>query len=633
MKKFLENRLIGTKLGLGFGSVLILALIVGIAGISGVNTLLSRADKVRLSNDLDDTLTEVRQARERFMTSGANADKETLINRTETFGAFIDKAKIVYDGADIRETVKKTDADLTEYKKAITVLADARQKWDAIDKNANTIRGKIFDNYSDIISQLNQSNDTDTLIAAQSISRNWYALTFAISDFVSKKENIPLKLITTDFQAVVNDTQKLSVPNELESKKQETLSLLSQYDALGKNNPSVNNELVKSQESIMAIASRMDKNIDSITVLQEQRSKEDGNTISSILTTVTAIAILMGVFFALFIRHMIVTPMRDVMKAVEKIASGDFTQRLHTDRQDELGQLYNNIGTMSTTLNTLISEVVAGVLNLSATSEQLETISKQSQKMMLSQKDETDQVATAINEMSSTVAEVARNAETAAEATTETDKIVNQGNQLVSGVVSSIGSLASDLTTTSESMEQLKTRTDNVGNVLAVIKAVAEQTNLLALNAAIEAARAGEAGRGFAVVADEVRGLASRTQSSAKEIEDLIIELQNGAQDSLEKMLTSRDLSTRNAEQAKEVLTLFSNISKQVGYMQDMGLQIATASEEQSQVSEEINRSVENVRLLADDTAEGSAESVRAVSNLRTLSHQLKSLTERFKIS
>jgi methyl-accepting chemotaxis protein len=450
---------------------------------------------------------------------------------------------------------------------------------------------------------------------------------------VSKKENIPLKLITTDFQAVVNDTQKLSVPNELESKKQETLSLLSQYDTLGKNNPSVNNELVKSQESIMAIASRMDKNIDSITVLQEQRSKEDGNAISSILTTVTAIAILMGVFFALFIRHMIVTPMRDVMIAVEKIASGDFTQRLHTDRQDELGQLYNNIGTMSTTLNTLISEVVAGVLNLSATSEQLETISKQSQKMMLSQKDETDQVATAINEMSSTVAEVARNAETAAEATTETDKIVNQGNQLVSGVVSSIGSLASDLTTTSESMEQLKTRTDNVGNVLAVIKAVAEQTNLLALNAAIEAARAGEAGRGFAVVADEVRGLASRTQSSAKEIEDLIIELQNGAQDSLEKMLTSRDLSTRNAEQAKEVLTLFSNISKQVGYMQDMGLQIATASEEQSQVSEEINRSVENVRLLADDTAEGSAESVRAVSNLRTLSHQLKSLTERFKIS
>ena len=633
MKKFIENRLIGTKLGLGFGSVLILALIVGMAGISGVNTLLNRAEKVRLSNDLDDALIDVRLAREHFMLSGSSDDKNTLINRAETFSMFVDKAKTLYDGPDIREIVKKTDLDLTEYKKAISTLAEARQKWDAVDNNASTIRGKIFDNYSDIIKQLSQNNDTDALILAQDISRSWYALTFAINDYVSKKENIPLKLITTDFQAIVTATQRLAVPDELNNKKQETLSLLNQYDTLGKNNPAVNKELMTAKDSIMAIASRMDKSIDSITVLQEQRSKEDGNAISLIVTTVTAIAILMGIFFALLIRHMIVTPMKDVMTAVEKITSGDLTQQLHTDRKDELGQLYNNIGSMSTTLNTLISEVVSGVLNLSSTSEQLESISKQSQKMMLSQKDETDQVATAINEMSSTVAEVARNAETAAEATTEANKIVNQGNQMVSGVVTSIGSLASDLTATSKSMEHLKTRTDNVGNVLEVIKAVAEQTNLLALNAAIEAARAGEAGRGFAVVADEVRGLASRTQSSAKEIEDLIIELQNGAQDSLEKMLTSRDLSTRNAEQAKEVLTLFSNISKQVGYMQDMGLQIATASEEQSQVSEEINRSVENVRLLADDTAEGSAESVRAVSNLRTLSHQLKSLTERFKIS
>ena len=633
MKKFLENRLIGTKLGLGFGSVLILVLIVGMAGISGVNTLLSRADKVRLSNDLDDALASVRLAREHFMMSGSSEDKNTLINRAEIFSTYVDKAKTLYNGADIRDIVKKTDMDLAEYKKAISTLAEARQKWEAVDNNANVIRDKIFDNYSGIIGQLSQSNDTDVLISAQDISRNWYALTFAINTYVSKKENIPLKLVTTDFQSIVAATQRLAVPDELNNVKQETLSLLSQYDTLGKSNPAVNNELMTSKDNIMAIASRMDKNIDLITVLQEQRSKEDGNTISLIVTAITAIAILMGIFFALIIRHMIVTPMKEVMAAVEKIASGDLTQQLHTDRKDELGRLYNNIGTMSTTLNTLISEVVSGVLNLSSTSEQLETISKQSQKMMLSQKDETDQVATAINEMSSTVAEVARNAETAAEATTEADKIVNQGNQMVSGVVASIGSLASDLTATSKSMEHLKTRTDNVGNVLEVIKAVAEQTNLLALNAAIEAARAGEAGRGFAVVADEVRGLASRTQSSAKEIEDLIIELQNGAQDSLEKMLTSRDLSTSNAEQAKEVLTLFANISKQVGYMQDMGLQIATASEEQSQVSEEINRSVENVRLLADETAEGSAESVRAVSNLRTLSHQLKSLTERFKIS
>lgn len=632
MKKFLENRLIGTKLGLGFGSVLLLALIVGIVGISGVNTLLNRADKVRLSNDLDDAVVEMQRARVLFVESGSSKDKEDLVRRTEVLADFLKEGEKIYNGSDVRELVKQTDQNLLEYKKALTILTDARKNWEAIDNEATGIRLNIFNQYDQIIKQLRQKNDIENLNTALDVANSWYALTSEINDHVIKKENIPIELVTTRFQAIINKTKNLQLSSDLQSKQQAILSLLNQYEDLGKRNPAVNAELVKAQKNLMALSTKMNDKIDSITLLQEKKSKSDGDRVSTVLITVTIIAILIGIFFALLIRHMIVNPMNDVKAAVEKISNGDLTQILKTDRKDELGQLYNNIGTMSRTLNTLISEVINGVLNLSSTSEQLETISKQGQTMMQSQKDETDQVATAINEMSSTVAEVARNAETAAEATTKTDNIVNQGNLKVSDTASSIESLANDLTVTSKAMEQLKTRTDNVGNVLEVIKAVAEQTNLLALNAAIEAARAGEAGRGFAVVADEVRGLASRTQSSAKEIEDLIVELQNGAQESLDKMLRSRDLSTKNAEQAKEVLALFANISEQVGYVQDMNNQIATAAEEQSQVSDEINRSVENVRQLADQTTEGSIESVRAVSNLRTLSNQLKSLTDRFKI-
>ncbi|UTV97749.1 methyl-accepting chemotaxis protein [Marinomonas rhizomae] len=632
MKKFLENRLIGTKLGLGFGSVLLLALIVGIVGISGVNTLLNRADKVRLSNDLDDAVVEMQRARVLFVESGSSKDKEELVRRTEVLADFLKEGEKIYNGSDVRELVIQTDQNLLEYKKALTILTDARKNWEAIDNEATGIRLNIFNQYDQIIKQLRQKNDMENLNTALDVANSWYALTSEINDHVIKKENIPIELVTTRFQAIINKTKNLQLSSDLQSKQQAILSLLNQYEDLGKRNPAVNAELVKAQKNLMALSTKMNDKIDSITLLQEEKSKSDGDRVSTVLITVTIIAILIGIFFALLIRHMIVNPMNDVKAAVEKISNGDLTQILKTDRKDELGQLYNNIGTMSRTLNTLISEVINGVLNLSSTSEQLETISKQGQTMMQSQKDETDQVATAINEMSSTVAEVARNAETAAEATTKTDNIVNQGNLKVSDTASSIESLASDLTVTSKAMEQLKTRTDNVGNVLEVIKAVAEQTNLLALNAAIEAARAGEAGRGFAVVADEVRGLASRTQSSAKEIEDLIVELQNGAQESLDKMLRSRDLSTKNAEQAKEVLALFANISEQVGYVQDMNNQIATAAEEQSQVSDEINRSVENVRQLADQTTEGSIESVRAVSNLRTLSNQLKSLTDRFKI-
>ncbi|QUX95982.1 hypothetical protein C0J08_11440 [Marinomonas sp. CT5] len=632
MKKFLENRMIGTKLGLGFGSVLLLALIVGVVGISGVNTLLSRADKVHLSNDLDDSVVEIQRAREQFVASGSAKDKAELIRRLSVLDNFLKEGQDLYSGADVKKLVKQTEQDLLEYKKALTILTGALANWKAIDDDANKLLLSIFNLYDQTIQQLRKQNDIEDMNTALDVSNKWYALTTEINNYVTKKEKIPTELVTTRFQEVIDETKSLKLSNDPKNYKQRILILLKEYEELGKRNPAINAELVKAQENLMTLALSMNTKIDSITALQEQKSQMDGKRVSNVLITVTILAILIGIFFALLIRHLIVKPMNTVMTIVEKISDGDLTQTLKTDRQDELGQLYNRIGNMSRTLNTLISEVITGVLNLSSTSEQLEAISKQGQTMMQSQKDETDQVATAINEMSSTVSEVARNAETAAEATTKTDNIVNQGNQKVTDSATSIESLANDLNETSKAMEQLKARTDNVGNVLEVIKAVAEQTNLLALNAAIEAARAGEAGRGFAVVADEVRGLASRTQSSAKEIEDLIVELQNGAQESLEKMLNSRDLSTKNAEQAKEISSIFANISEQVGYVEDMNNQIATAAEEQSQVSEEINRSVENVRQLADKTAEGSMETVSAVSNLRALSNQLKSLTNRFKI-
>lgn len=633
MKKFLENRMIGTKLGLGFGSVLVLTLIVGLVGIYGVNTLLSRADKVRLSNDLNDNIVDMQIARGAFVKSGSSEDMAKLISLTEQLSDNLSTGRNLYVGTFDNNVVQKTSQALVEYKNTLTPLTDARKAWDDVDKNAKNILTKLYSQYDQTIQELQNKNDQSNVIEVLIIEKDLYALTDMINDYVYKEKPIPVNEVVAKLQSIIDRTKALQLPDDLQSNKQSMLALLKQYDDMGKSNPKIASNLFTVKDKLLSLSSSMNDKIDGLTASQEQKSKDDGSQVNTMLITVTILAIIIGIFFALFIRNMIVRPMNAVALAVEKISKGDLTQQLSTDRKDEIGQLYNNIGTMSKTLNTLISEVVSGVMNLSSTSEQLEALSKQSQKMMQSQRDETDQVATAINEMSSTVAEVARNAETAADATTKADDMISQGNVVITSTTKLIESLASDLNLTSQTMEQLKTRTDNVGNVLDVIKAVAEQTNLLALNAAIEAARAGEAGRGFAVVADEVRGLASRTQSSAKEIEDLIIELQNGAQESLTKMLNSRDMSMENAEKAKGVLMLFKDISEQVGHVQDMNQQIATAAEEQSQVSEEINRSVENVRGLADQTNEGALESVHAVTNLRALSHQLKALTDRFKIS
>ncbi|MBJ7555658.1 HAMP domain-containing methyl-accepting chemotaxis protein [Marinomonas spartinae] len=632
MMNFLENRLIGTKLALGFGSVLILTLIVGITSLYGVSSLLSRADKVRLSNELDHNIVDMQVAREHFVTSGSEADKAKLMDLTRQLSDKLAKSNQLYNGPDVLDLIQKTSQSIAEYEKTLTPLAEARKKWDDVDKQAKNLLSNIYNQYDLVAQALKKNNDQNNASEVLTIETSFYSLTSFIDSIITKGQPIPVDEVTSRLNTVIEKTKALQLPDNLQSNQQKILTLLDQYREMGKRNPEVTSKLYSVKDQLLALSKSMNNNIDAITHLQEQKSKADGSEINSLVIAVTVIAILIGIFFALLIRHMITKPMSTVIQAVEKISSGDFTQQLHTERRDELGKLLNHIGDMSKTLNRLISEVVSGVMNLSSTSEQLEAISKQGQSMMQSQRDETDQVATAINEMASTVTEVARNTETAAEASTKADEIVGQGNVMVNSAVKLIESLAEDLNVTSQAMEQLKSRTDNVGNVLEVIKAVAEQTNLLALNAAIEAARAGEAGRGFAVVADEVRGLASRTQSSAKEIEDLIIELQNGAQESLTRMMSSRDMSMENAEKAKGVLTLFKDINEQVGYAQDMNQQIATAAEEQSHVSEEISRSVENVRELADRTNEGALESVRAVTNLRTISHQLKTLTDRFKI-
>lgn len=458
-----------------------------------------------------------------------------------------------------------------------------------------------------------------------------YKTVAEITSAVVKSKPIPISIKEKDIPDLITSIRSIETTGKAAPHQTKLIELFSSYTKLLDINEPLTNTLNAQTDSLLTLTKKMNQTLEELSETQRSKSLSDGNSVNLLVISITIIAVIIGIVFAFVIRNLIAKPMQEVTAAVETIANGDLSQQFSTQRRDELGKLYNDVGRMSVTLNELISQTVSGVMSLSATSEQLEAISKHSQTMMQSQRDETDQVATAINEMSATVAEVARNAETAATAATNTDSMVNKGHSLVSTTVDEIGNLAEDLNLTSATMEALKQRSDNVGNVLEVIKAVAEQTNLLALNAAIEAARAGEAGRGFAVVADEVRGLASRTQDSAKEIEELIIQLQNGAQESLDKIQVSREKSTKNADNARSLVTLFNDIREQMGHVQDMNQQIATASEEQSHVAEEINHSIENVRQLADQTSEGSQESVVAVNTLKTLSTELNTLSARFK--
>ncbi|WP_406642170.1 methyl-accepting chemotaxis protein [Pseudomonas californiensis] len=258
-------------------------------------------------------------------------------------------------------------------------------------------------------------------------------------------------------------------------------------------------------------------------------------------------------------------------------------------------------------------------------------MSEQTSAGVRQQKVEVDQVATAMHEMASTVQEVARNTTDASAAATLAEQQARHGGEVVKQAAAQITELSEAIEKLGGAMGVLTQGSDQIGKVIDVIKAVAEQTNLLALNAAIEAARAGEQGRGFAVVADEVRSLAQRTQNSTKEIETLILTLQQGTQAASELMVSSRERTLDTVVLAQKAEQAIAEINHSIGTIQGMSLQISAAAEQQSAVADEINRSILSVRDVADQSAIASEESAAATLKLASLGSDLQKMTSHFK--
>lgn len=351
---------------------------------------------------------------------------------------------------------------------------------------------------------------------------------------------------------------------------------------------------------------------------------------------IAVLALAFGFLSGWAINRQIVRPLHEALELAERIAQGDLSQGLSRDlnvqRSDELGQLQRVMLRMRESLSQLLGHIGGSVSQLATAADELSAVTEQTRAGVNSQRVETEQVASAIHEMAATVQEVARNAEQASAAAQQADQQARQGDQVVQDAVNQIDRLAIEVDRSAEAMELLRKESEKIGSVLDVIKSVAEQTNLLALNAAIEAARAGEAGRGFAVVADEVRGLAQRTQSSTAEIEGLIAGLQRGAQEAVTRMDDSRRLTGSSVELTRRAGEALGVIARTVADIQGMNLQIASAAEEQSSVAEEINRSVVQVREIADQSAAASEQTASSSTELARLGNELQLQVGRFRL-
>ena len=367
----------------------------------------------------------------------------------------------------------------------------------------------------------------------------------------------------------------------------------------------------------------------------KQANDVAGQSYNSAITGIVVVSVaaaLLTVLLAWLLTRSIVTPLRKAVQVAETIAGGNLSSVIEDDGRDEPARLLGALSTMQTNLRQTIRHIAGSATQLASAAEELSAVTEEASRGLQQQNDEIDQAATAVNEMTAAVEEVARNAVSTSEASRQSNQAAREGRDRVVQTVDAIQTMTHDVQSTAVMIEGLATQGRDIGKVLDVIRAIAEQTNLLALNAAIEAARAGEAGRGFAVVADEVRALAHRTAQSTQEIEKMVAGIQNGTGEAVQSMQQSNQRTQDTLEMARAAGVALEQITQSISLINERNLVIASASEEQAQVSREVDRNLVNIRDLASQSTSGANQTSAASHELSRLAVDLNAMVAKFVI-
>ena len=628
------------KLALGFGAVLIFTALLAFVSWLSLDKLIVRTERTADITELSNKLTVLRMARMQYMLSnGDEAAAQNVQTHLDTFAGYQQELLKTLTNPvnlnplrELKEVTGQYQVSLNKMRAAYQTSAKVRAEMGA---NATKAFGLIA-SLNDTVTGRDPYDParSDQLQLMASAKMDVQLVRYEVRGYTGNPTDRTEQLAFKQLEASIDGVSRLNPifsgadadkVAQLETALREYRSSVQAFKAANADIGVARQEMVVEGDQIFGLGQELYR-------LQMALAKDDTSQARTMQIAGALIALLLGVFAAIIITRQITQPLQQTLEAVDRIASGDLTQTMTVTRSDELGMLQQGIQRMGATLRDLIAGIRDGVTQIASAADQLSSVTEQTSAGVNSQKVETDQVATAMQEMSATVHEVARNAEQASTAASAADREAREGDQVVGEAVAQIEKLAAEVMRSSDAMTVLEQESDKIGKVMDVIKAVAEQTNLLALNAAIEAARAGEAGRGFAVVADEVRGLAQRTQQSTEEIESLVAGLQNGTRQVSDIMLSSRSLTDSSVSLTRKAGTSLESITQTVSNIQAMNQQIAAAAEQQSSVADEISRSIMSVRDVSEQTAEASEETAASSVELARLGGQLQTMVSHFRV-
>ncbi|AWM93651.1 methyl-accepting chemotaxis protein [Pseudomonas sp. 31-12] len=638
------------KMGVGFVLVLLLTALVAAIGVWSLQTISHRFDGLKQMSSLNSGLLKVRLLEQDYALHGNPKTADALRQGVDGLIALATQLKAA-SAANV-PVMNDVEQSLMAYRKAFDEFVSLSQAKDlalemaswsvsSVANNLDVLQAGLADDGAytlkesegkdggQFIEQANQVSQVSRLmLQAMNEARVRLDQSRKGDDSAGQgkiEQADQAQVQAEQLKTTVKDEGYQTVLNEVAGHINSFSEKLTEYTGLLAEEKTV-------YEQLHQRAAQVVERVDQAYVAEDQSMQAELKKNSLLIIGSSALALLVGLIAAWVITRLIVAPLRSVIRVAQQIAAGDLSATVEVTRRDEIGQLMQAMQQMGAGLSTIVSGLQAGIEQLASSAQSLSAVTEQTNLEVSSQKEETEQVATAMNQMTATVHDVARNAEEAAQAAQTADGKVESGQQVVRQSMARIEQLADSATSASSSIESLSAEIQNIGTVLSVIKSVAEQTNLLALNAAIEAARAGEQGRGFAVVADEVRALAKRTQQSTEEIERLVSALRSAAQSSVQQIQNSGELVKLAVSDALQTESALGSIAAAVSLIQQMNQQIAAAAEEQSSVAEEINRSVTSIRASADQSSLAMQGNAASSIELAQLGVELKGMVGHFRL-